>query len=118
MKIKNLTSEVLALRVIEFGGSREYFIYLQGNSTTELEGCYLSKRNDLTKIEIEGTTPVVLQSIEVPEIENPQSEEVAIPEEEEKKPEVSDKFICDICGEEFGSARGLNSHKNRAHSDQ
>lgn len=24
-------------------------------------------------------------------------------------------FICDICGEEFGSARGLQSHKSRAH---
>lgn len=36
-------------------------------------------------------------------------------EAEEPVDLTSTTFVCDICGEEFGSARGLQSHKSRAH---
>ena len=42
----------------------------------------------------------------------------SVPSDEEAEEPVvltATTFVCDICGEEFGSARGLQSHKSRAH---
>lgn len=64
-----------------------------------------------------GASPVILHESheevqEAPEIMREETVEVAEPVAEI----AEDNFICEICGAEFASARGLNSHKNRAHS--
>lgn len=50
--------------------------------------------------------------------ESIQEEIMDPPVEETQEPEtLESKFICDICGEEFASARGLTAHKNRSHKE-
>lgn len=116
MIVKNLTRDLQELQIFEFIGDRMFTIYVEGNSSTELRDAYVphTERYDGIFQFISGESFVV-------DTPSEESVEDTIVEEEVQTEvediEVSDSFICDICGAEFGSARGLNSHKNRSHSD-
>ena len=58
----------------------------------------------------EGETSNEEDKVETP-AETPAEEILEAP----KKEELTDKFICEECGAEFASARGLASHKNKTH---
>lgn len=126
MIIKNLTSKLQPLKVKELAGGREFTLYVEGHGEVEIERGYIPISISNKVFEILNTTsaPIFDKEPEYQEIieENKEveSDEIIIDEEEEKPvpKEVDDKFICDICGAEFASARGLNSHKNRAHSEE
>lgn len=79
-----------------------------------------------TSEEISETEDSVEETLEISEdgdvIETEESSEVVeeISETEDgvnEEPKQSEKFICDICGGEFGSARGLSNHKKKAHKN-
>lgn len=91
-----------------------------------------------------GNLKVIEGSIEIAEIPTADSVDIEVsidtPKEEDKviveevadstdsdKPEKTstvvpdtqkETFICDICGEEFASARSLSAHRSRAHRDK
>lgn len=112
MKIKNITSKRQELRIVEFDGGREFTIYLEGFGETEIQGAYIPGIENLSHVvKILSDSPHKV-------LPTPIQEEQMTPEEshEESVTIIEDKFICDICGAEFASARGLNSHKNRAHA--
>jgi len=126
MKIKNLTPNVQKMVVREIvGEKRLYDIYVVPFGTTDLDRMIIVEPNDITGIfEIEGA-PVV-QRVSAPTVETPPAVDNADPDAtpDEPTPDVEDTaplagetFICDICGAEFGSARGLASHKNRSHNE-
>lgn len=134
MKVRNLTPEVQELKIVEIAGGREFTIYVEGNSCTDIVEACIQDTSKIGKVfEIVGL-PIFdsTKSIEEPEI--PQTPEEITPVEEIKEPEkeviesesedsaepsiASEKFICDICGAEFASARGLNSHKSRSHVEE
>ena len=122
MIVRNLTAKLQEITVREMmGDGREYIIYLEPYSTTELERLIVVSKNINGILEL--GTPTIPVQIPVDEdetsgkVENPAGAEDE--EEEEKEPEIStEKFICDICGGEFASARGLSSHKNKAHPEE
>lgn len=131
MIIKNLTSSLQGLRVAELVGGREFTIYLQGHASTELRDICVTETDKLGKTFLilgESTTSIV-EDPEETSTETPVDEEVETTEESGDQPaqedttetsqesNVEEKFICDICGEEFGSARGLSAHKSRAHQE-
>ena len=131
MVIKNLTNKQVSFSVKEITGDNkvsDHFIIPYGS--TEIERVTLVNPNQYVDIlEVDGT-PITfddtiskliptIQFIEkekqvevIPEVE--ESQEVEITPE----PAVADTFKCDICGAEFASARGLSSHKNKAHSNE
>lgn len=134
MKIKNLTSSVQALRLVDLVEGREFTIYIEGNSWTDIAGMYLADMTQLTnKFEImDSIMNVTKVDAELAEVatsedtaESTDREEISedAPEEEDKESEeepvssLPNKFICDICGAEFASDRGLNSHKSRSHNN-
>lgn len=142
MIIKNLTSKLQELEVEEIiGTNRSYKVYLEPYGSTELEGVVLLHKESLKGIIDIGvnalfSAPVDTKELsQIPPVESPEESG----EEEEEDPQLSesldnesgeeeeegsqvpqneDKFICDVCGAEFASARGLTSHKNRAHTEE
>lgn len=130
MKIKNLTPEVQKLVVREITGEkRTYDMYVVPNGTTDIEKMAIIEPKDISGIfEIEGVivpAPVIPhEEPEAPEGEvvTPPELKISVHDDENNtptpvEPEAGESFICDICKAEFGSARGLASHKNRAHPD-
>lgn len=124
MIIKNLTNEPQKIQLEELTGEgRIYDTYLQPLSSTTVEGPFVVV--DLPGLK--GIVEVDGQEIATSEVEVPQLEEEDNLEEEENLEEVNEenvevvedheeeKFLCDICGAEFASARGLASHRSRAH---
>ena len=131
MVIRNLTSKVQSLRVEEYVGGREFTIYVEGNSTTDIEGMFILANQKIQGIfEVEGcesfhNIPEAVENIPndveetiLPGDDEPTTssgeEEVITPNDVE---ESSESFICDVCGAEFASVRGLTTHKNRSHSE-
>lgn len=135
MLVRNLTSEQQKFIVKEIAGEhREYDLYLAPNGSTELENTFVLKGNYEGILEFEGcqchheVAPVEKPAEEgdvVPPVDNPEIP----PVDEDNKDGASagddgngekksdpDSFICDICGAEFASARGLASHKNKVHA--
>lgn len=114
MKIKNLTSKLKELGVVEMVGGRSYNIYLEPFSETELEGLLPADVND-PEISIESPHRVE-KKVEIPQIE-----EIIVEDSKEAQTEdieqeiIPEKFICDECGAEYASARGLATHKNKSH---
>ena len=136
MIIKNLTSEVLSLRVKELLADCSYDLTIQAKGFTEIDRAMeivqLSSLLRERKVEIVSglVTPreiIKEVSIDVSDPVQPQEDEKADtvdePQEDEKadtvetsQPETS-TYICDICGAEFASARGLSSHKKKTHEE-
>lgn len=127
MIVKNLTSKLQELKVEELAGGRGFSIYVEGHSSTELTDVYIPDTQA-----IKGIFEVV-SGIETPQVDKKEEEGPADDLEGTKKddlnddseenessetPVAEDVFICDICGAEFASARGLASHKNRVHLDE
>ena len=128
MKIKNLTPKTVELTTYELTGGREFKIYLAGHGNTDLVNLYIPDLESLRGvIEVEGyhpvkETPTVVETTPIEEtmqaIEEIVEEETQTPEPQKEAHETEkSEFICDICGAEFASIRGLTSHKNRVHSD-
>ena len=137
MKVKNLTAKTQQLSVLEIVGGREYCIYVEGKGIADLCGCYVPDMNKYSGVfelikEVNTLSPAVEShevetpddtkdtnedEVKTPDETDPQDESVETPTP--KEPEVIDsKFICSVCGQEFASARGLNSHMSRAHSNE
>lgn len=146
MKIKNLTSVVQSLWIRDMlrGGSIQ--VQVLPTEPREIASHYIPDRSKTTdfdkrfQIILEGNITKTVSKVEdtsneevTNEVENEISNNQDVEDDEpteqgvepsneettEKEPEVSeDKFICDECGAEFASARGLASHKSRAHSEQ
>lgn len=125
MIIKNLTSNTqeIKLRAI-VGDDREYSIYIKPNSMTDIDRVVILNKKALGGlVEIDGVVEEVVAT-EVVESQGQQdtgvSESIEIKEtevkEEQKETPVDDKFVCDICGAEFASARALSAHRNKTHS--
>lgn len=131
MVIKNLTCKPQSLVVKEITGDhREYDMNFRPHSSVELDrhltvvhpekyagifdfGVCIVKEEETPIVDATDTeeeTPV--EEITTVEEETP-IEEVTNVEEDK----VPDSFTCDVCGAEFASARGLASHKNKAHSE-
>lgn len=118
MKVKNLLNVVQSITVKDVAGEyREYQLYIEPQATIEIERNLMIVPSSLSanviivdeNVKESVKTPTV---VEVKSVETPKVEEVNPAVEE---PAVTDKFICDTCGAEFASAKGLSSHKNKAH---
>lgn len=129
MIIKNLTSDTLKLTMQEMVGEhRNYDFYLSPNGFTEVDWHFrllnLEKLVSLGVLECSDfeRKPEVI-SIEdilpdMNEEDTQNSQEDDSDSEDQEESEVStDKIICEICGAEFASTRGLTSHKSRAHAE-
>lgn len=130
MIVKNLTSKVQVINVQEFGNAgREYSIYLEPNGYTELIGVFTTNKKDLkglvefetfakpegvveSPVPQEVTTEVTEDPVEETGVTEDSTEETA-----EQVEVLDSKFICDECGAEFASSRGLASHKARVHEN-
>ena len=119
MLIKNLTDQVQELHVRELRGSdRVFSVYIQPQGVTDLDRLFVivdkeqvGKVVEVVGVPIPKDEPAKIESSEV------DSKEMDTPSEKSPEPEILlDKFICDECGAEFASARGLNNHKNKAHT--
>lgn len=123
MKVRNLTSIVQALPIVEIVGGRKYDIYVEGNGSVELCECYVPNiekfKNVFELVRDVDLKTVELKIDEATQVSNEDDNMLSDDTNDAKDPEVLEsKFICDICGAEFGSARGLNTHKNRVHLDE
>lgn len=121
MKVTNLTDKVQEILVKEYVGG-EYTIYLEPHGSTDVEGGYVVEDEGTKGISVEKKTPVVPQTPKEVPIESPKvipetPAEVEPEEEEEELGSTSDQYVCEECGAEFASARGLASHKSKAHSN-
>ena len=124
MIIKNLTGVSQKVEIMELTGDhRKYDIYLQPHGVNEIEGLFKLSGCNKNVVCI-GQAPVVeapahdLVEVEETKSEAPAEEVPAVDVEETPSEEVQeDKFICDECGAEFASERGLATHKKRAHSE-
>lgn len=125
MILKNLTSTLKEFEVRDITSSQIFKCYLQPHGTVEIERMILVNPDALEGIEIVGQiiraprTPVVEEltiSEDTPSDVAP-SEEGETKDPEEPTPSMNeDKFICDECGAEFASAKGLTAHKSRSHN--
>ena len=131
MKVTNLTEEVQKLSVRSLIGDRESFdIFVQPKGTTDLPQKLIfdaSKYKGIFKFEGDAI-PVAKKSSStekkeedaVEEKVEEKKEEAPVKEVKEEAPaEEAPKsaYVCDICGAEFGSAKGLKAHKNKAHAE-
>ena len=121
MIINNLTPQTLRVRLKEISGDKnEYDIFIQPHGSTEVSQVtvvnadprLLAITSDPYQVPIPNTSSPVKDAIEE-EPEKPVEEVV-----EEKTPVEDSKFICDICGAEFASSRGLARHKSSSHSEE
>lgn len=134
MKITNLTDERQEIKLREiFGDNYEYSIYLEPHGSTEIEKVtILNHRESILSINDEQPAVVpalVEEEVEVvlEEYDELEEGEVVLGEHDEvedeiapveEKPQVDGpEFVCEVCGAEFASSRGLNAHKNKAHSE-
>ena len=122
MVIKNLTEKVQKVLTKEITGfNREFEVFLEPNGSTTLDlMVVVDPKKYEGIIEIDGIAPVVEKSTKVVEEIIPEERVVEeVIEEIVEEPTVeqaeSEDFICDICGAEFASARGLATHKHKAH---
>lgn len=70
--------------------------------------------------ESEESEDTTLVEDEIPEGDSEESDEDSVGDSDEEdlgEEEESSEFICDICGGEFASSRGLANHKSRAHNN-
>ena len=127
MVIKNLTSENQMIKVRDIVTRDEYTLILHPYGTTTRDKVAVVGGEKLEGIiEIGGysqkdtSAPVIIEESisEDADIEMTPSAEDPMEEPQESLTEeiLQDKFICEECGAEFGSARGLASHMNRVHS--
>ena len=120
MLITNLSEKTQKLVVSYFTTPLEtYDVFIEGYGSTDIDDKLVIRNlNELKDI----MTSRVYVVAEEPVEEEPEEVEVQVVEdgvgesEEESVEVIEDKFICDICGAEFGSERGLNTHKHRVHS--
>lgn len=138
MIIKNNTNNIVEISYYDrFGASMKQHMCLRPHGTHEIsprDGIVLSPielkeymnkgilsvvgRNPVELLPPQEETPeepVVVQD-EIPEqhehppVENPNPDE-SIDGDTEVAPESTESsFVCEICGKEFGSSRGLNKH--------
>lgn len=148
MIIKNLTSDVQKVTVEDIFTDRLYDVYIEPHGVTTLDGIILPQKEKLSgivevvrsHIQTEVNLNLVQETLssedgseggdglegEIPAACHDEvishSEDSTIQENAPEKTPTSDvnesKFICDICGAEFASSRGLNSHKNRSHPSE
>lgn len=128
MIVKNLTCKSQKLVVKEIiGDHTEYDMIFQPKSAVELDRLltvvHPEKYSGVFEFEtcschsVVETNEVAVE-VKEPEVSTEEEPETVPDVEEVKEPEVApDSFICDICGSEFASARGLANHKNKAHSE-
>lgn len=135
MKLYNCTNQVQELRVIDRASHRYHSIYVMSHSMTEIPPHVVPQ--DLPRKVAAGIFQVVdapaqgLTTVEEvldepvmdPPAETSIAEDVTeetpvegIPEESELSDTEVTKFVCDICGGEFASARSLNMHKRKHNS--
>lgn len=124
MRIKNLTSNTIEVKLKDILARVEFTCLISPFSSTDRDGVILLDQEKLRGIvEVGDGTPLVainpptVEETEVVTTEAPIEEKSS--EEETRTEEESpvSEFICDICGAEFGSMRGLMAHKNRAHPE-
>lgn len=138
MVIRNLTCKPQSLTVKEITGChREYDINFQPQSAVELDRhlivvhpekyagifdlgvCIIEETRTVGATDAVGdenpTEEIIKDEIPVDETVKEETPIVEFADAVEDK--APDSFICDICGAEFASARGLASHKNKAHSE-
>lgn len=127
MLIKNLTNKQQSFDVKEITGENKvYTIYVTPYGSTEVDRVLLVNPMQYAGIlEIDGKPIVHKETIQIPinslpKVENKLEESIEV---EEDTPVVEttvaeDSFICDICGAEFASARGLAAHKNKSHTNE
>lgn len=134
MRVKNLTSSLLKLKVEEMTPEhREYIVYIEPDSSTDLERLKLLDKESLYgKVEIDGVKLGATVDTSDESSDQVDDEEVSEDKEDESSDqeytttdsdnpteEIDNKvdtYVCDQCGAEFASARGLSSHMNRVHS--
>lgn len=126
MKVKNLTDRIQSLWIKNpREGGRSLSVEVRPHDTRDISDYYPDKSMmpDFDKnFEIVGSTkniPSIKVEETITEIQEDTTGDTQIPDEEKfSNPTVlEDKFICEICGAEFASARGLSSHKNRTHPE-
>lgn len=119
MIIKNPTPEIQEIVVREIVGTRsEYTFYINPYGSLDLESNFL-----LVKEKTKGFIEVVeeTKNTVIPPVPTPVDEDLTAEETDPTVPtevEIVDKFICEKCGAEFASARGLTSHMNKLHAEQ
>lgn len=121
MIIQNLTNEVVELRVRYFSMDHmELTQYLQPYAKVKFDkAVILNLPEVITKVKVgDVATPqeVVVEVAETPVATEPEDVQEVQEEVPETTEVVEDKFICEECGAEFASARGLSSHMNRVHN--
>ena len=124
MKIKNLTEKQQPLDVRELTGERNiYTIYVAPKGETEVDKVAIPHIEKYAGIfSFDGKceeapvveTPASDEKPEENHQQDPDKDEIPEEKSEEKK---SDLHICDVCGQEFASARALSMHKNKAHAE-
>ena len=126
MIIKNITSEDIIIKLIErVGVNQRSEISLKAGGSVEIIDRLFQVAN-LASLEGKIEAPEVnkketLTMVPAEEINLEKAPETPIETKEvaDKIPETDEasSLICDICGAEFGSARGLAAHKTRAHAE-
>lgn len=119
---KDVEVEILIKELIS---GTEYKVKVRPHSSTVIERGYMlvSNKEEIKKEVIESPEETIEESEELVEeqeeiIEDPTEVLEESPEEIVEEPEtLSDKFICDICGQEYASARSLAAHKARSHKE-
>lgn len=141
MKVYNKTNQIQTISVYDRNTRKPYEIYVCSNSTTEIFNDMVVKgdidRDKFLLLSDEGIpieeTPRVFKELtqvedicedaEVVDIDetliDTVSEESNIEEEveEDSSKAESSSFICEICGAEFASSRGLSTHMKKSHSN-
>lgn len=120
MIIKNPTPEIQEIVVREIVGTRsEYTFYINPYGSLDLDSNFL-----LVKEKTKGSIEVVEEPKKtvIPPVPTPTPVDEDLTAEEtdptvSTEVEIVDKFICEKCGAEFASARGLTSHMNKLHAE-
>ena len=103
----------------------DYKVKVRPHSSTVIERGYMliSNKEEIKEEVIESSEEIIEKPEElVEEQEEIIGEPTKVLEESSEEvieePEtLSDKFICDICGQEYASARSLAAHKARSHKE-
>lgn len=120
MIIKNLTNNTLQMRMKErIDNRREYEFSIAPGSSSEILKEYTII--DLEKYIREGkvATDTYHVQTDTEETHVDEKEETVLVEKEEasdKDSNESSSTVCDICGAEFASTRGLAAHRSKVHA--